>query len=139
VPPRHLQTCLESIDHMQTLIIEWIKYHIVKNLISNITCSNTAYQISHIHSLPNITYSNTPNQIPCVHSLLNILHLLFSFSVFLDVPFRSSDILCSMTSNICHVIWDKSLLYIYYITPTSKFSLFFRRCVEIPQRTSLVH
>ena len=32
------------------------------------------------------------------------MHLLFSFPVFLDVPFRTSDILCSMTSNICHVI-----------------------------------
>ena len=28
-------------------------------------------------------------------------------------------------------IRDKSLLYIHYITPTSKFSLFFRRCVEM--------
>jgi hypothetical protein len=28
-----------------------------------------------------------------------------TFSVFLDVPFRTSDILCSMTSNICHVIF----------------------------------
>ena len=38
-------------------------------------------------------------------TLLNILHLLFSFPVFLDVPFRTSDILCSVTSNICHVIF----------------------------------
>jgi hypothetical protein len=38
------------------------------------------------------------------------LHLLFSFSVFLDVPFRTSDILCSMTSNICHVIFYVSVL-----------------------------
>ena len=33
-------------------------------------------------------------------TLLNNLHLLFSFSIFLDVPFRTSDILCSMTSNM---------------------------------------
>ena len=37
-------------------------------------------------------------------TILNILCLLFPFFVFLNVPFRTSDILSMMTSHMRHVI-----------------------------------
>jgi hypothetical protein len=39
------------------------------------------------------------------YALYSLRLRLREYRVFLDVPFRTSDILCSMTSNICHVIF----------------------------------